>query len=64
MLIITRRQGERIMIGDDIVLTVLEVSGGSVRIGIEAPRSTPVHREELLDADRERDAPAGPAPRR
>lgn len=49
MLIVTRRQGERIMVGDDIVIEVLEVSGGSVRIGIEAPRSLPVYREELLN---------------
>jgi carbon storage regulator len=62
MLIITRRQGERIMIGDDVVITVLEVSGSSVRIGIEAPRSTPVYREELLEARREHSDPA-PAPR-
>ena len=52
MLLITRRQGERIVLGDDVVIQVLEVSGGTVRIGIDAPRSVPVYREELLDADR------------
>jgi carbon storage regulator len=52
MLIITRRQGERIMLGDDVVIHVLGVSGGSVRIGIEAPRSVPVYREELLTEGR------------
>jgi carbon storage regulator len=63
MLIITRRQGERIMIGGDVVITVLEVSGSSVRIGIDAPRSTPVYREELLDARGERSgAAATPQP--
>lgn len=61
MLIITRRQGERIMIGEDIVITVLEVSGGSVRIGVEAPRSTPVFREELLAAMRDGDGSPAPA---
>jgi carbon storage regulator len=58
MLIITRRQGERIMIGDEVVITVLDVSGSSVRIGIEAPRSTPVYREELLEARPDRSDPA------
>ena len=52
MLIITRRQGERIVLGDDVVIQVLEVSGGNVRIGIDAPRSVPVYREELLEGDR------------
>jgi carbon storage regulator len=48
MLVLTRRRGERIMIGDDIVVTVIEVSGDQVRIGIEAPRSVGVYREEVL----------------
>lgn len=47
MLILTRRVGESIMIGDDIVLTVSEVRGDAVRIGIQAPRSVQVHREEV-----------------
>jgi carbon storage regulator len=47
MLVLTRKRGERIMIGDDVVLTVLEVSGDQVRVGIEAPRSVTVMREEL-----------------
>ena len=62
MLIITRRQGERIMLGDDIVLEVLEVGGGSVRIGIAAPRSVPVYREELLRSDAARRAEAASTP--
>jgi carbon storage regulator len=66
MLIITRRQGERIMLGEDVVIHVLEVSGGSVRIGVEAPRSIPVYREELLDTpERARGEPgAVPTPGR
>jgi carbon storage regulator len=52
VLIITRKRGERIMVGDDVVLQVIEVSGGSVRIGIDAPRSTAVHREEIWNAVR------------
>ena len=52
MLIVTRRAGEKIMLGDDIVVEVMEVAGNSVRIGIAAPRSVPVYREELWEAVR------------
>ena len=47
MLVLTRRAGESVMIGDDIVITVLDVRGDVVRLGIEAPRSVQVHREEV-----------------
>ena len=47
MLILTRRVGENVVVGDDIVISVIEVRGDSVRIGIEAPRSLSVHREEV-----------------
>jgi carbon storage regulator len=50
MLIITRRPGEKIMVGDDVVIEVIEVSGSSVRVGIAAPRSIPVYREEIWAA--------------
>ena len=50
MLIITRRPGEKIMLGDEIVIEVIEVSGSSVRVGIAAPRSVPVYREEIWRA--------------
>jgi carbon storage regulator len=50
MLIITRRPGEKLMIGDDVVIEVMEVSGSSVRIGIAAPKSIPVYREEIYSA--------------
>jgi carbon storage regulator len=53
MLIITRRPGEKIMLGDDIVLHVMEIVGTSVRVGIQAPRSLPVYREEIWEAVRE-----------
>lgn len=47
MLVLARRVGENILIGDDIVVTVLEMSRDQVRIGIRAPRSVSVHREEV-----------------
>jgi carbon storage regulator len=53
MLIITRRPGEKIMLGDDIVVHVMEIVGNSVRVGIQAPRSIPVYREEIWNAVRE-----------
>lgn len=53
MLIITRRPGEKVMLGDDIVVEVMDVSGSSVRIGIDAPRSVRVFREEIWQAVRE-----------
>lgn len=49
MLILSRRPGEQMLIGDDILIEVLEVSGTQVRLGITAPREVPVLREELLD---------------
>ena len=56
MLIITRKPGEKIMLGDDVVVHVMEIVGNSVRIGIQAPRSLPVYREEIWDAVREENA--------
>lgn len=52
MLIVSRHVGEKIMIGEDVVLEVLEVTGSIVRIGIRAPRSVPIYREEIWDAVR------------
>ncbi len=48
MLVLTRRANQSIMIGHDIVVTVLEVRGDQVRLGIKAPRSVDVHREEVF----------------
>ena len=47
MLILTRRVGETLMIGDDVKITILDNKGGQVRIGISAPREIEVHREEI-----------------
>jgi carbon storage regulator len=53
MLVLSRKVGEKVRIGDDIELTVIEVRGEAVRLGIFAPRGVPIYRQELLDAVRE-----------
>ena len=49
MLVLARKVGQSIVIGDDIMLTIIEVRGEQVRIGIDAPKSIAVHRKELLE---------------
>lgn len=62
MLVLTRRANESIMIGDDIVITVLDVRGDQIRIGINAPRSVAVHREEVYaELQAENQAAASPS---
>lgn len=49
MLILTRRVGESVMIGDNVTITVLGVKGNQVRVGVNAPRDVAVHREEIYE---------------
>ncbi len=53
MLILTRKLGERIAIGDDISVTLLEIKGAQVKLGIEAPKSISIHRQEIYERIRE-----------
>ena len=50
MLVLTRKAGERIVIGDDIVITILDTRGDGIRIGIDAPQGIKIQREEVLQA--------------
>lgn len=52
MLVLSRKLGEKIYIGDNICVTVMSIDRGKIRLGIEAPRETPIYREELLTADK------------
>jgi carbon storage regulator len=52
MLVLTRRIGESLVIGDDVVVRVLDIKGDVVRIGVDAPRHVQVHREEVYEAVR------------
>ncbi len=65
MLILTRRQGESIIVGDNVRITVISVKGNQVRIGVEAPRSVSVQRQEIVgkkDLAPEEDSEKIPAP--
>ncbi len=61
MLILTRRVGETVIIGGGITVTVLDIKGGQVRLGVMAPKEVPVHRGELVERERERAAAAAAA---
>lgn len=49
MLVVTRKAGERILIGDDIVITIVDIKGDSIRLGVDAPRSMRIERSERID---------------
>ena len=50
MLVLSRQRDESIIIGDNIVITIVDIRGDKVRLGIEAPKEVPVHRQEVYDA--------------
>lgn len=54
ILVLTRKECERITIGKDIVLTVVEIRGGKVRLGFEAPRDIPIHRQEVWEESQQK----------
>ena len=56
MLILSRNKGQKIMINDNIVLSVIEVNGDQVRIGIEAPGNVTIYREEIYEAIKQRES--------
>ncbi|MBY0460885.1 MAG: carbon storage regulator CsrA [Gemmataceae bacterium] len=58
MLVLSRKKNETIVINNDIVITVVEIRGDKVRIGIEAPKDVPVHRQEVYEAIHGTKAPA------
>jgi carbon storage regulator len=58
MLILTRRLGETVMIGNDITVTILEIKGNQVRVGFNAPRTVAVHRAEIYERIKRDQGPA------
>ena len=60
MLVLSRKLGEKIVIGENICITVIDIDRGKIRLGIEAPREIPVYRQELLAAPNAPAAPANP----
>ena len=56
MLILSRRSGEAVIIGDEVSVTVLSINGGQVRLGVNAPRNVPVHREEIYERIKQNEA--------
>lgn len=59
MLVLTRKSGESLIIGETIAVTIIEVRGGQVKIGVEAPREIAVYRKELLEKIRSENVTAG-----
>jgi len=63
MLILTRRVGETVMIGENVTVTVLGVKGNQVRVGVNAPRDVAVHREEIFERIKREEQDGGTAER-
>jgi carbon storage regulator len=61
MLVITRKAGESICLGDDVTVTVLDILGSSIRIGIDAPAEIPVYRQEIWQAVKDENQAAAQA---
>lgn len=61
MLVLSRKLGEKIYVGDKIILTVVDIDRGKIRLGIEAPRDVPVHRQEVYEAMNGTKKPEEPA---
>ena len=61
MLVLSRKLGEKIFIGDNICITVVDIDRGKIRLGIEAPRDVPIYRQELLPLNQQRVEPSQPA---
>jgi carbon storage regulator len=59
MLVLTRKKSEAIVIGDDIVITVVGIHGDKVRLGVDAPKDVPVHRHEVYEASKREDQKLG-----
>ncbi|MEO8270145.1 MAG: carbon storage regulator CsrA [Aureliella sp.] len=59
MLVLSRHRDESIMIGDDVVITIVDIRGDKVRLGIEAPQNIPVHRQEVYEAIKRENQKAG-----
>jgi len=62
MLVLSRHRDESIVIGDDIVITIVDIRGDKVRLGIDAPSDIPVHRQEVYDAMRRENRKAAQQP--
>ena len=62
MLVLSRQRDESIVIGDNIVITIVDIRGDKVRLGIEAPGEVPVHRQEVFEAIQRENRKAGSSP--
>lgn len=62
MLVLSRHKNESIVIGDNVTITIVEIRGDKVRLGIEAPKEMPVHRQEVYDAIKRNSLTKAPEP--